>query len=50
MDSCLMLAPKLDGRKVETVEGLRQGEALHPLQEAFLSRGLFSAGIARPVC
>ena len=39
VDSCLMPAPKLDGRKVETVEGLRQGEALHPLQEAFLSKG-----------
>jgi len=39
VDSCLMPAPKLDGRNVETVEGLRQGEALHPLQEAFLSKG-----------
>ena len=48
VDSCLMLAPKLDGRKVETVEGLRQGEALHPLQEAFLSKGAVQCGYCTP--
>jgi carbon-monoxide dehydrogenase small subunit len=48
VDSCLMLAPKLDGRKVETVEGLRQGEALHPLQEAFLSNGAVQCGYCTP--
>ena len=48
VDSCLMLAPKLDGRKVETVEGLRKGEALHPLQEAFLSKGAVQCGYCTP--
>ncbi|MGO9568701.1 MAG: (2Fe-2S)-binding protein [Desulfomonilaceae bacterium] len=48
VDSCLMLAPKLDGRKVETVEGLRQGEALHPLQEAFLWKGAVQCGYCTP--
>ena len=43
-----MPAPKLDGRKVETVEGLRQGEALHPLQEAFLSKGAVQCGYCTP--
>jgi len=37
VDSCLMFAPQLDGRQVETIEGLKEAEALHPLQEAFVS-------------
>ncbi len=48
VDSCLMLAPKLDGKKVETVEGLRQGETLHPLQEAFVARGAVQCGYCTP--
>jgi carbon-monoxide dehydrogenase small subunit len=33
--SCLMLAVQADGREVATVEGLAQGDELHPLQRAF---------------
>jgi carbon-monoxide dehydrogenase small subunit len=43
-----MFAPQLDGRNVETVEGLREGERLHPLQDAFLSCGSVQCGYCTP--
>jgi aerobic carbon-monoxide dehydrogenase small subunit len=48
VDSCLMFAPQLDGRDVETVEGLKQAESLHPLQEAFVSCGAVQCGFCSP--
>ena len=48
VDSCLMVAPQLDGRQVQTVEGLSRGEGLHPLQEAFLSCGSVQCGYCTP--
>ena len=35
MRSCLMFAPQVEGREVKTVEGLADGDKLHPLQQAF---------------
>ncbi len=43
-----MFAPQLDGREVETAEGLQQAEALHPLQEAFVSCGAVQCGYCSP--
>ncbi|MFG2860464.1 2Fe-2S iron-sulfur cluster-binding protein [Streptomyces sioyaensis] len=47
-NSCLLLAVAQDGRRVTTVEGLADGERLHPLQEAFLERDAFQCGYCTP--
>jgi len=46
--ACLTLAVMADGRKVETIEGLRQGEKLHPVQEAFFLSDAFQCGFCTP--
>lgn len=48
VDSCLMLAAQLDGREVETVEGLSTNDSLHPIQESFLSHGAVQCGFCTP--
>jgi xanthine dehydrogenase YagT iron-sulfur-binding subunit len=42
--SCLSLAALVEGREITTVEGLAQGEELHPLQAAFIERDAFQCG------
>jgi xanthine dehydrogenase YagT iron-sulfur-binding subunit len=42
--SCLSLAALVDGRDIQTIEGLAQGEELHPLQTAFIERDAFQCG------
>lgn len=48
VNSCLMLAPQLDERNVETIEGLSQSESMHPIQEAFVSTGAIQCGYCTP--
>jgi len=48
VDSCLMLAYQADGAAIETIEGLSQGDRLHPLQEAFVEHGASQCGICIP--
>ncbi len=36
INSCLTLAATLDGARITTIEGLAQGDALHPVQTAFI--------------
>jgi xanthine dehydrogenase YagT iron-sulfur-binding subunit len=44
MKSCLSFAALVDGRAITTIEGLAQGEQLHPLQAAFIERDAFQCG------
>ncbi|MDX1502044.1 MAG: (2Fe-2S)-binding protein [Thermoanaerobaculia bacterium] len=46
--SCLVLAAELEGRAIETVEGMQRGAALHPLQEAFADLGAAQCGYCTP--
>jgi len=46
--SCLVLAAECDGRAVETVEGLRASDGLHPLQAAFADLGAAQCGYCTP--
>jgi carbon-monoxide dehydrogenase small subunit len=48
ISSCLTLAVHADGGKVTTIEGVAEGDRLHPLQEAFLTQGGFQCGICTP--
>ena len=48
VDSCLMLAVEADGTSVTTVEGLADGDRLHPLQQAFLDTGAAQCGFCIP--
>jgi carbon-monoxide dehydrogenase small subunit len=46
--SCLMFAVQAQGRKIRTVEGLAQGDKLHPLQESFIKHHGLQCGFCTP--
>jgi len=48
VSSCLVLAPRVAGRDVVTLRGLCEGDALHPLQEAFVAHGAAQCGFCTP--
>jgi xanthine dehydrogenase YagT iron-sulfur-binding subunit len=48
INSCLLLAVMADGREVTTIEGLAEGEALHPVQQAFVEHDGFQCGYCTP--
>jgi len=46
--SCSILALQAEGAEITTVEGLANGERLHPLQKAFLDYGAYQCGFCTP--
>src|ERR1700732_2551131 len=48
INSCLALAVSYDGANVLTIEGVAQGDALHPVQAAFIAHDGFQCGFCTP--
>lgn len=48
VNSCCVMAAEVDGSSVETVEGIAQGNELHPVQQAFLDEAALQCGICTP--
>jgi carbon-monoxide dehydrogenase small subunit len=48
VNSCLVLATEADGREITTIEGLAQGDKLHPIQQAFVDYGGLQCGFCTP--
>src|SRR5215510_14904105 len=46
--SCLMLGVEAKGKSIATIEGMAQGETLHPLQQKFLNHAALQCGICTP--
>ncbi|MFT5540305.1 MAG: carbon-monoxide dehydrogenase small subunit, partial [Alphaproteobacteria bacterium] len=46
--SCLVLGVEADGKSIETIEGMADGEKLHPLQQNFLALNGLQCGICTP--
>jgi carbon-monoxide dehydrogenase small subunit len=48
VQSCMILAVEADGRRVDTIEGLADGDELDPIQEAFIEEGAVQCGFCTP--
>ena len=46
--SCLILGAEAEGRRIETIEGMANGHALHPLQTKFLEHAALQCGVCTP--
>ena len=46
--SCLVLGAEAEGRRIETIEGMANGEELHPLQSKFLDHAALQCGVCTP--
>lgn len=48
VNACMVLAGQADQAVIETIEGLAQGDRLHPLQQAFIETGAIQCGYCTP--
>jgi carbon-monoxide dehydrogenase small subunit len=48
MNACLMPAISVQGQDILTIEGVSNGEALHPLQKSFIDHGAIQCGFCTP--
>lgn len=48
VNACLILAPKVNGREVQTIEGIGSRDAFHPLQQPFIHHGAVQYGFCTP--
>ena len=48
VDSCLVLAAEVEGKAVDTIEGMAPSEGLHPLQRIFLEEAALQCGVCTP--
>ncbi|NBZ86624.1 (2Fe-2S)-binding protein [Stagnihabitans tardus] len=46
--SCLVLGVEAEGAQIETIEGMAQGETLHPLQRHFIEKAALQCGVCTP--
>ena len=46
--SCLVLGSEVEGKRIETIEGMAKGDELHPLQQKFLDHAALQCGICTP--
>ncbi|WP_170358048.1 (2Fe-2S)-binding protein [Ruegeria arenilitoris] len=46
--SCLVLGVEAEGKQIETIEGMAQGETLHPLQRKFIDHAALQCGVCTP--
>jgi carbon-monoxide dehydrogenase small subunit len=46
--SCLVLAVEIDGANIMTIEGMQNGDELHPIQQAFVDSGAVQCGFCTP--